>query len=249
LEIPRHAGLDRHRIVFGFSVDVLAAKSSFSFLMWDPLLTRPLQGHPNAQCTTLHKHSNNAFGLGVDAPAVKASFSFLMWDPLPTRPLQGHPNAQCATLHKRLNNGDLEQRFCPLSNPFHLNCLLHSLRLQMRQQPTSDSIQLSTASGFAVCDGLLRMAHCLMTALPEPELRNIRFTLGALTARADHLLESTEFDLALNFDNLAVDAGKSCAPSRHFRTHLIYFREPLSLSGGRRLWRDSRQHLRQHHYH
>lgn len=81
----------------------------------------------------------------------------------------------------------------------------------MRRPSTGrDSIQLTAASSFAICDGLLRMAHCLMIELPEAELRDVRYTLDTLLARADQLLNVAELDvdLSLDFDGLQVNEGK-----------------------------------------
>jgi hypothetical protein len=70
-----------------------------------------------------------------------------------------------------------------------------------------DSIQLTATSGFAICDGLLRMAHCLMIELPEAELRDVRYTLDTLLAKADQLLDAADVDFSLNFDSLQVNEG------------------------------------------
>ena len=79
----------------------------------------------------------------------------------------------------------------------------------MRCQPDGTAfIQLPTTSAFSLCDGLLRIAHRLMIELPEPELRDIRYTLDALSTRVDQLLESAELDYSLNFDGLSIDPGK-----------------------------------------
>ena len=81
--------------------------------------------------------------------------------------------------------------------------------LTMLHPPTdAHSIQLPTASAFSLCDGLLRMAHCLIVKLPESELRDVRYTLDTLSTRVDQLLDSAELDLSLNFDGLVIDPGK-----------------------------------------
>ncbi|KAF9784537.1 hypothetical protein BJ322DRAFT_1109257 [Thelephora terrestris] len=65
-------------------------------------------------------------------------------------------------------------------------------------------IGLSTDSAFSMCDGLLRMSHSLMVELPEPELRDIRYLLSVMVARADHLLDAADYDISLNFNGLAI---------------------------------------------
>ena len=80
----------------------------------------------------------------------------------------------------------------------------------MHHQPTHpDFIQLPVATTFSLCDGLLRMAHRLVIELPEPQLRDVRYTLDTLLTRVDQLLESAELDLSLNFEGLSTDPGKS----------------------------------------
>lgn len=80
----------------------------------------------------------------------------------------------------------------------------------MRQTSVGEgAITLSSSSAFAICDGLLRMAHCLIVELPEPELRDIYYTLGTLLAKTEQVLEVLENDVFLNFDNLSLDPGKS----------------------------------------
>ena len=138
----------------------------------------------------------------------------------PTVPPRGCSNTQNSTLHEHLNSKDLEQRFPRVSGVFHPNHLFFSTTSSpsepsstMRHPPTgSDSIQLTVASGFAICDSLLRMAHCLMVELPEAELRSVRYTLEVLSMRANQLLDTAEFDLSLNLDGLAIDQGKSRRP-------------------------------------
>ena len=78
-----------------------------------------------------------------------------------------------------------------------------------RPSAGTDFIQLPTASTFSLCDGLLRMAHRLMIELPEPELREVRYTLDTLLARVEQLLDSAEVDLSLNFEGLSFDQGES----------------------------------------
>ena len=71
---------------------------------------------------------------------------------------------------------------------------------------------LPTASASALTDGLLRMAHCLIMELPEPELREVRSTLDILTMKIDQILDSAEYDLSLNFDGLTINPGESHEP-------------------------------------
>lgn len=104
----------------------------------------------------------------------------------------------------------------------------------MRRSPADrDMVQLPTASAFNICDGLFKMANCLVVGLPEAQLRGVRYALDTLMAKVDRLLESDEYDLSLNFDGLAIDPGKSSKshPKLPHRSHI--FRHP----GGRRLWR------------
>ena len=80
----------------------------------------------------------------------------------------------------------------------------------MRRSPTDrDTIQLPTTAAFNICDGLFKMANCLVVGLPEAQLRDVRYALDTLTSKVDRLLESGEYDLSLNFDGLAVDPGES----------------------------------------
>ena len=72
-----------------------------------------------------------------------------------------------------------------------------------------EAVTISATSAFAVCDGLLRMAHYFMIELPEPDLRAIRYTLEGLSVRADQTLNTFERDLSLNFDALTIDLGES----------------------------------------
>ena len=79
----------------------------------------------------------------------------------------------------------------------------------MRQPPPDrDTIQLPTTTAFNICSGLFKMANCLVAELPEAQLRDIRYALDTLGAKVDRLLESGEYDLSLNFDDLTVDPGK-----------------------------------------
>jgi hypothetical protein len=70
-------------------------------------------------------------------------------------------------------------------------------------------VTLSSHTAFALCDGLLKMAHCMIVELPEPELRDIRYTLDALLIRTDQVLDMVERDFSLIFNGLRVDPCKS----------------------------------------
>lgn len=115
-------------------------------------------------------------------------------------------------LSKHSNNGGFERP----RHPFHhlSPCTFSPPQNPMSNPPqaASDSILIPTASASAICDGLLRMAHCLILELPEAELRGVRYTLSVLSMRADQLLDSAVRDFALNFDGLAIDPGKSSRP-------------------------------------
>jgi hypothetical protein len=92
----------------------------------------------------------------------------------------------------------------------------------MRRPPTNqDSVQLPVASALSMCDGLFRMASCLITELPEAELRDVRDVLDSLSLRVDRLLDQAEHDLSLSFDGLAIDPGK-------FYRHLLNASAPVS---------------------
>lgn len=77
-----------------------------------------------------------------------------------------------------------------------------------------DSVVLTSSTAFSICDGLLKMAHCLIIELPEPELREVRYTLNSLLTRTDQVLDIVERDYSLNFDGLRIDSGKSWSPCR-----------------------------------
>jgi hypothetical protein len=85
-------------------------------------------------------------------------------------------------------------------------------------QPAGDSVVLTPATASAFTDGLLRMVHCFVMELPEPELRDVRSTLDILMMKVDQILDNTEHDLSLNFDNLTIDPGK---PHRSCLTLLL----------------------------
>ena len=91
--------------------------------------------------------------------------------------------------------------------------------------PEIDYVAISKPNAFAICDGMLRTAHCLIVGLPEPELREIRDTLDRLLMRADRALDLIEVDFSLTFEGLEIDAGKSPVPSPSladvFQTPLI----------------------------
>jgi len=71
-----------------------------------------------------------------------------------------------------------------------------------------DYVAISKPNAFAICDGMLRTAHCLIVGLPESELREIRHTLDRLLMRADQALELIEIDFSLSFEGLEIDPGK-----------------------------------------
>ena len=111
------------------------------------------------------------------------------------------------------NNTTGPERDPPLpSTLFPSKCALYSSPFPspstptMRYSPTF--VQLPTASASSVCDGLLQMAHCLIVTLPASELRGVHYTLESLLARTEQLLESAEFDLSLDFDDLAIAPGE-----------------------------------------
>ncbi|KAF9780939.1 hypothetical protein BJ322DRAFT_1112323 [Thelephora terrestris] len=74
-----------------------------------------------------------------------------------------------------------------------------------RLPSAGESVTLSSHTAFALCDGLLKMAHCMIVELPEPELRDIRYTLDALLIRTDQVLDMVERDFSLIFNGLRVD--------------------------------------------
>jgi hypothetical protein len=108
---------------------------------------------------------------------------------------------------KHSNNGDPRVAVSPG---------LASLPAMLHPRTSGESVLLSTASATAVCDGLLRMAHCLIVELPEPQLRDIRYTLEALLTRVNERLDSAEFDLSFNIGGLAIDPGNCYKPRLSF---------------------------------
>jgi hypothetical protein len=93
---------------------------------------------------------------------------------------------------------------CPL-----LLLLVPHHRPTMRCPHTEPNyVALSAPSAFAITDGLLRMAHCLIVELPENELREIRYTINTLLSKTDLLLDTIERDLSLNFDGLDINPGE-----------------------------------------
>ena len=72
----------------------------------------------------------------------------------------------------------------------------------------SSSITLPTTNAFAICDGLLKMAHCLINELPEAELTHIRDTVDALLIKTDQRLGVIEQDFSLNFDGLSINPSE-----------------------------------------
>ena len=89
----------------------------------------------------------------------------------------------------------------------------------------TDYVTISKPNAFAICDGMLRTAHCLIVGLPEPELREIRDTLDRLLMRADRALDLIEVDFSLTFEGLEINPGKLSIPSPNladiFQTPLI----------------------------
>ncbi|KAF9790755.1 hypothetical protein BJ322DRAFT_1017402 [Thelephora terrestris] len=76
-----------------------------------------------------------------------------------------------------------------------------------------DPVLLSKSTAFAMCDGLIRMSHCLVIELPEPELREIRYMLDSLLVKADLALDLMEREISLDFGGLNVDIDlDSCTP-------------------------------------
>ena len=110
-------------------------------------------------------------------------------------------------LPTRLNTSVFEG--FPLPPPLNPGPSIYfSASSRMRRPATRDSVVLSASSAFAVCDSLLRMAHCLIVELPESELRDIRYTIDILATRTNQILGSAERDLSLNFDRLAIIPGE-----------------------------------------
>ena len=91
---------------------------------------------------------------------------------------------------------------------------------------------LPATSTFAICDGLLWMAHCFLMELPETDLRHIRCTLENLLIRANQVLDEFEFDLSMNFDALAIECE-----SRTHRRVLSNLPQMATPPWGQRLWR------------
>lgn len=77
-----------------------------------------------------------------------------------------------------------------------------------------DPVLLSKSTAFAMCDGLIRMSHCLVIELPEPELREIRYMLDSLLVKADLALDLMEREISLDFGglNVDIDPGESSVP-------------------------------------
>ena len=85
-----------------------------------------------------------------------------------------------------------------------------------RPNAGQETVTFPAGSALAICDGLLRMVHRFIIELPEPELRNIRYTLEGLLVRADQVLDTFEHDLSLNFDALSIDPGEPYVRSLFF---------------------------------
>ncbi|KAF9777755.1 hypothetical protein BJ322DRAFT_1021830 [Thelephora terrestris] len=76
-----------------------------------------------------------------------------------------------------------------------------------------DPVLLSKSTAFAMCYGSIRMSHCLVIELPEPELREIRYMLDSLLVKADLALDLMEREISLDFGGLNVDIDPdSCTP-------------------------------------
>jgi len=90
-----------------------------------------------------------------------------------------------------------------------------------RPQPIRDSILLSTASAYAICDTLLKISNCVITELPEAELRDVRYTVNALSERVNQLLDSAECDVSLHFDGLSINHGRSYGPCLSSPHHIL----------------------------
>ena len=127
-------------------------------------------------------------------------------------------------LPKQLNTSNLGQHHSPHLSPTRLPATTsrtpHSFTTSTtamvvdstirNASPERDSVRISAASAFNICDGLFRMANCFVTELPEAELRDVRYVLNTLLTKVDRLLHPTEeYDLSLNFGGLTVDASKS----------------------------------------
>ena len=122
-----------------------------------------------------------------------------------TRPQKRPPNSLKYQRLRRSPPPPTAQR--STFNPGH--SVYFSVSSRMRRPPTArDSAVLSASSAFAVCDGLLRMAHCLIVELPESELRDIQYIIDVLASRTNQMLDLAEHDLSLNFDRLAIIPGK-----------------------------------------
>ena len=159
--------------------------------------------------------------------------------------------SECQTHHpsKHSNGSHLRQHFSHCSPPplpaaasYTLSLLLTSAIAMVavgsttRHPPAEkDVVQISATSAFNICDGLFRMANCVISELPEAELRDIRKILDTLLAKVDRLLDHAEYDLSLNFDSLAIDRGITNRMSASPYSSHLFRRSPLS--GRRRLWR------------
>ncbi|KAF9785354.1 hypothetical protein BJ322DRAFT_1020895 [Thelephora terrestris] len=73
----------------------------------------------------------------------------------------------------------------------------------------ADFVVLPNSTAFAMCDGLIRMSHCLIVELPEDELREIRYRLDSLLMKADLALDLMGRKVSLDFKGLAMDP-RSC---------------------------------------
>ena len=130
------------------------------------------------------------------------------------------------------NKGDGPECLYPHPLILSPNCLLpRSLSTMRHQAPGADSVALSNSTAFAICDGLLRMSHCFIIELPEPELREIRRILDSLLMTADLALDLMETDISLNFDGLSIRPGESLFLYYTDLPGLTISSTPLSFSG------------------
>lgn len=126
-------------------------------------------------------------------------------------------------------------------------CLLPRSALPM---PGANSIRLSNSTAFAICDGLLRMSHCFILELPEPELKEIRRIVDSLLMTADLALDLMETDVSLNFDGLSIHPGEFLSPLAHCLTSFDGFQSTALLLGPRilvRSWSQALLRQAQHH--
>ena len=97
------------------------------------------------------------------------------------------------------------------SQPWSLRLRLTSCHIPTMRHPQArpDSIVLSSSSASTICDGLLKMTHCLMVELPAAELMAVCHTVETLLVKADQMLDIADQDLSLNFEGLSIDPSES----------------------------------------